>query len=263
DPNIQLFNTRFLDKWEVHQALVSNPTTSEMVPPTSLLSSINLKGFLDKYSEVFIKPRNNNAGRGIIKVIYDTSNIYNYSQSDTSPPKWRKCASFSNLWNHLINLIQNPDKYIVQTGIDLCRLDEQVFDLRAQVQKDGNGQWVFTGVNVRVATGNRFVTYPKVGKRVTFDKVIDIASKGSEAFQRYVNVQLWDLYHYVPRVLEKELDLSLGILSIDIGIDIHGRTWLIEVSSKSDSFNEDNIRARHFKYLMEYFLYITRENPSN
>lgn len=262
DPNIQLFNTRFFDKWEVHQSLISNPITSKIVPPTSLLSSINLKGFLDKYSEVFIKPRNNNAGRGIIKVICDTSNIYTYGQSDTSPPKWRKCTSFSNLWNHLINLIQNPDDYIVQTGINLCRLDGQVFDLRAQVQKDGNGQWVFTGVNVRVATGTRFVTYPKVGKRVSFDKLIDIVSDGSEEFKCGINSQLSDLYHYVPRVLEKDLGLSLGILSIDIGLDIHGKTWLIEVSSKSDSFSEDNIRARHFKYLMEYFLYITRGNPS-
>ncbi len=258
DPSIHLFNTRFLDKWEVHQALMSNSTTSAMVPDTNLLSSINLEKFLDRYPEVFIKPRNNNAGRGIFKVFCDSSNIFTYSQSDSSPPKWIKCSSFSNLWNHLIDLVQNPDAYIVQTGIDLCRLDEQVFDLRAQVQKDGNGQWVFTGVNVRVAAGNRFVTYPKVGKRVSFNKVIDIVANGSEEFKYKIKSQLSDLYQCVPMVLEKDLGLSLGILSIDIGLDIHGKPWLIEVSSKSDSFNEDNIRARHFKYLMEYFLYITR-----
>ncbi|PKM78031.1 MAG: hypothetical protein CVU90_04770 [Firmicutes bacterium HGW-Firmicutes-15] len=261
DPNIQLFNTRFLDKWEVHQSLINNPNTLKMVPPTRLFSSINLKEFLDKYSEVFIKPRNNNAGRGIVKVICDTSNIYTYGRSDTSPPKWRKSTSFSKLWNHLINEIRNPDDYLIQTGIDLCRLDGQVFDLRAQVQKDGNGKWVFTGVNVRAATGNRFVTYPKVGKRVSFDKAIDIVADGSEEFKCGINYQLSDLYHYVPMILEKDLGLSLGVLSIDIGIDIHGKTWLIEVSSKSDSFSEDNIRARHFKYLMEYFLYITGGNP--
>jgi hypothetical protein len=263
DPNIKLFNTRFLDKWEVHQSLANNPITSKMVPPTSLLSPKNLKGLLDKYSTIFIKPRNNNAGRGIIKIICDNSNTYTFAQSDTYPPEWKKCTSFSNLWNHLINLIQNPDDHIVQTGIDLCKIDGQVFDLRAQVQKDGKGQWVFTGVNVRIATGNRFVTYPKTGKRVSFDKVIDVIADDSQEFKLGINSQLSELYHYVPRVLEKDLGLSLGILSIDIGLDIHGKPWIIEVSSKSDSFNEDSIRTRHFKYLMEYFLYITKGNPGN
>jgi hypothetical protein len=263
DPKIKLFNTRFLDKWEVHQSLISNPLTSEMVPPTSLLSSINLKSFLNNNTEVFIKPRNNNAGRGIIKVICNNPNNYTYSQSDASPPNWRKCTSFNNLWHHLTNIIHNSDDYIVQTGIDLCRLDGQVFDLRAQVQKNGNGQWIFTGVNVRVASKNRFVTYPKVGKRISFEKLVDIVSDGSEQFKSRIISQLSNLYHYVPRVLEKDLGLSLGVLSIDIGLDIHGKPWIIEVSSKSDSFNEDIIRARHFKYLMKYFLYITSGHPGN
>jgi len=257
DSHIKLFNTRFLDKWEVHEALLSDPTTSEMVPHTMLFSGANLKCLLKNQSEIFIKPRNNNAGREIIKVVRNNSNIFAYCHSASSPPRWTKCTSFNNLWNHLNILIQDPNNYIVQTGIDLCRLERQVFDLRAQVQKNGQGEWVFTGINVRIATGNRFVTYPKDVKSAPFDKVIEIVSGGSEAFKRKVDLQLSNLYNYVPRVLEENLGLSLAILSIDIGLDTHGRTWIIEVSSKSDSFDEKDIRARHFQYLMEYFLYIT------
>jgi len=257
DSHIKLFNTRFLDKWEVHEALVSDPTTSKMVPPTMLFSDVNLKHLLNEYSEVFIKPRNNNAGREIIKIVRNNSDIFSYCQSASSPPSWIQCSSFSNLCNHLSILIQNPNNYIVQTGIDLCRLEKQVFDLRAQVQKNGQGQWVFTGMNVRVATGNRFVTYPKAVKRAPFDKVVAIVTGGSEVFRNKIYSQLSNLYYNVPRVLDENLGLSLAILSIDIGMDIHGKPWIIEVSSKSDSFDEKDIRARHFQYLMEYFLYIT------
>lgn len=75
DPHIKLFNSRFLDKWEVHQALIKNLTTQDMVPPTYLLSIPNLRTLLAKYTRVFIKPRNNNAGRGIIKVICDSPSM--------------------------------------------------------------------------------------------------------------------------------------------------------------------------------------------
>ncbi len=258
DPNIHLFNTRFLDKWEVHQALAIDPASSEFLPPTKLLSLKNLKYFIDNYSEVFIKPRNNNAGRGIIKIICKPKGIYHYCQSGSSSPSWMKCLSFQSLWNQLSNLLADPDKYLVQTGISLCRLNGQVFDMRAQVQKDGNGKWVFTGINVRVATENRFVTYPKVGKKIAFDKLLSIISESSREFIDQVNLQLLNLYHSVPNILDRNLGLSLGILSIDIGIDTQGKVWLIEVSSKSDSFDEIDIRKRHFHYLMEYFQYITR-----
>lgn len=260
DPNIQLVNARFLDKWEVYEALAKDPLTSAMLPPTRLLSSANLQCLLDANSEVFIKPRNNNAGRGIIKVVRNTSKIYSYCRAESSSPQWKKCTSFNNLWNQISIGIRNSGNYLVQTGIELAKLEGRVFDLRAQVQKDGNGQWVFTGVTVRIAAKNRFVTYDKysVKKSVSFAKVMAKVSRRSETTKDKIKSQLEDLYNCVPRVLEKALGLSLAVLSIDIGLDVNGKVWIIEVSSKSDSFDEDVIRARHFRYLMEYFIYITQ-----
>jgi hypothetical protein len=36
--------------------------------------------------------------------------------------------------------------------------------------------------------------------------------------------------------------LSLGVLSLDIGVDESGIMWVIEVNSKPASFDEDDIR---------------------
>jgi len=262
DPDIHLFNSRFLDKWEVYEVLANNPLTSGMVPPTRLLSSVDLEGFLDTYSEVFIKPRNNNAGRGIIKVVQKSSNIY-FCHAESPSPQWHTCSSFYDLYRQLSTTIKKPGNYMVQTGLDLAKLNGRVFDARAQVQKNGNGQWVFTGITVRVATRNRFVTYDKysLNKSVSFTKAIAKVTRGAEATKASINTQLQDLYNLVPRVLEKDMGLSLAVLSIDIGIDAHGKVWIIEVSSKSDSFTEKYIKARHLRYLMEYFIYISRNNP--
>jgi hypothetical protein len=256
NPNIKLLNRRFFDKWEVYEALLSDPTTADIVPPTRLLSSANLRHYLGNRSVAFLKPRRNNAARGIFKVIR-TSHIYRYSQAQGAPPRWEKHIGFSNLWRQLRIFIKNPHDYMVQRGINLCKVDGRVLDFRAQVQKDGNGDWVFTGMEARLAARGRFVTTGIIyGTRVSIKKALNKISKGSEDFKCSINSQLAHIYHHVPMVLERKLGLSLAVLSIDIGIDAHGKVWIIEVSSKPEAFLKRHIRDRHFKFLMEYFLHI-------
>lgn len=263
DPKIELFNTRFLDKWEVYEALIEDTLSSGMVPSTRLLSSVNLQHFLDSYVEVFIKPRNNNAGRGIIKVVQKAPGIYYYCLAESASPQWHKCNSYGHLRHQLGIIIQTPSDYMVQAGIDLAKLKGCVFDFRVQIQKDGHGRWVFTGATVRVAAKNRFVTYDKYSNKtnVSFAKVMSLIA-GSEADRNNINKQLLNIYKFVPRVLERDLGLALAVLSIDIGVDTNGKVWIIEVSSKSDSFDENYIRARHLRYLMEYFIFIARNKSS-
>lgn len=62
-------------------------------------------------------------------------------------------------------------------------------------------------------------------------------------------------------MLEKELKLSLAVLSLDIGVDKNGRMLIIEINSKPASFDENDIRNAHWQNLMDYFIYIT-ENPT-
>ncbi|HWP97369.1 MAG TPA: YheC/YheD family protein, partial [Syntrophomonadaceae bacterium] len=235
DPNIKLLNRRFFDKWEVYKVLLSDPTTSDMVPRTRLLSSANLKHYLSRRSMVYIKPRRNNAARGIVKVVR-TPGVYLYCQAQSSPPQWERRVCFDGLWRQLRVFIKNPNNYVVQMGIDLCKVDERIVDFRAQVQKDGNGEWVFTGIEARLAQKGRIATTGSVyGTRVSFKKTINNISR-SEDFKSGINEQLAHLYQAVPQVLEKKLGLSLAVLSIDIGIDTNGKVWIIEVSSKPEPF---------------------------
>jgi len=259
-PHVQFFNSRFLDKWDVYRTLLLDPVTAPLVPPSKLLSTQTLKELLDEHSEVFIKPRASNAGKGIIKVIQKPGHSYSYSRSESNAPRWKKGISYDRLCCRLQSLFQNHDNYIVQAGIDLGRVNGQVFDMRAQVQKDGHGQWVFTGISARIASQDRFITFPHGVKQASAQKILDLISRGSESFKKSIKSQLASIYYLVPTVLERDLGLSLAILSIDIGIDTYGKVWLIEVSSKSDSFEENKIRDRHFRLLMEYFLYINSRN---
>lgn len=259
DPDIKLLNRRFFDKWDVYKVLLSDPATFEMVPQTRLLSGINLNYLLSKGSGVYIKPRRNNAARGIIKVDQTFPYFYRYCRAQSSPPIWESSISFTSLWAELRGLIKKPNNYVVQRSIDLCQIDGRILDFRAQVQKDGWGEWAFTGAEARLAQKGRISTTGLVyGTRMSFKKAIDRISQGSEDFKNNINSQLTFLYQHVPQVLEKSLESSLAVLSIDIGIDTNGKVWVIEVSSKPEPFVSHRVRTQHFKYLMKYLLYVTQ-----
>lgn len=257
EPQIRLLNRRFFDKWEVYQILLNNPISADLVPSTRLLSSSNLKHYLDTGSAVYIKPRHNNAARGIIKVVRTPASVFKFCHAQSSPPRWKISSHFSDLWRHLRISIMEPGNYVVQSGINLCRVDGRILDFRVQVQKDGRGEWVFTGIEARLAQKGRIATTGSAyGTRVASKEIINKIARGSEDFENRIYEQLNYLYGNVPRVLEQGLGWPLAVLSIDLGIDREGKVWIIEASSKPEPFAARSVRTRHFRYLMEYFLYL-------
>jgi hypothetical protein len=163
DPDIRLFNTRFLNKWEVYDCLQKNKLTRHLVPETTQFSRNNLFYMGNKYPQLFIKPRNNSIGKGIIKVQVQ-NNGYLFCQSSLQKPCVR-CRSQEMLYHLLKKHMANERRYIIQKGIDLATINKRIFDLRTLVQKDGEGKWIRTGVGVRVAARQMFVTiFPMEGQ---------------------------------------------------------------------------------------------------
>lgn len=259
DHEIHLFNSRFLNKWEVHDVLASNPLTDKFIPATTVYNRTSLQNFLRVYPEVFLKPRHSSRGQGIIKVVHTAGGGFATARAEWKPSRWIKLNSFSELYKQISNMRVSAKTYIIQQGIDLARYQERVFDLRTQVQKDGFGHWIITGTGVRIAGKNKFVTHiPNGGRAATFDDVITRVF--SPGLQKQIREQLTVICNMVPQVLEQGLNLNLAILSMDIGIDRDGRLWVLEVNSKPASFDENDIRQRHTRYLVNYFIFAAREN---
>jgi len=255
--NIYLFNSRFLNKWEVHNTLSHNSLSIDLVPETQLFNKDNLGGLLNKYPELFIKPTNNSIGKGIIKIKHKFDDCYLFQQAD-SKTKWNRCTSINQLYRSLKSIINYEDKYMIQKGIDLATFNGRVFDLRTEVQKDGKGKWVFTGVGVRIAARGKFVTHvPNGGSKADYNEIIKRVF--GYAIKEDLDRQLMNISSIIPYVLEKSLALSLGIISIDIGINKSGIMQVIEVNSKPASFDENDIRKRHLSNLNEYFLYLVNK----
>lgn len=253
--SIHVFNTRFLNKWEVHKSLYSNPITRIMLPETDRYSQEKLIYYLANFSEFFIKPTESSVGKGIIKVVVNSPPSFTYYRVG-SKTGWQKSHTFMQLYKQL--RIPEGEKYILQQGIDLNSIDGNVFDIRAQVQKNGQGEWQITGAAIRIAAPGKFVTHvPNGGTKGDFAKTIQELYGDDSEMSRKVNQQLETITQMVPRVLEQDLGLNLAILSLDIGLDKEGKMWIIEANSKPASFDEDDIRQRHLNLLTDYFIYKT------
>lgn len=258
DPSIYLFNSRFLNKWEVYKALRIRKSTAKWLPETVRFNHKSLTTMVKKYPAVFLKYSYGSLGKGIIKVKRLPDRQFAYAVAKKGGTNWKKCSSPDSLYRQLGYLSGNA--YLVQRGIDLARYKGQIFDLRTQFQKNGVGEWVLTGVAVRIAGKNRFVTHiPNGGRAASYNEVIDEVFGSASLTRQQVDEQLEEIRSIVPAVLEKELRLSLAVLSLDIGVDKNGRMWIIEINSKPASFDENDIRTTHWQNLMDYFIYINEK----
>ncbi|HNX28692.1 MAG TPA: YheC/YheD family protein [Syntrophomonadaceae bacterium] len=258
DKDIYLFNSRFLDKWEVHKAISSNKETAHLVPDTELLTRENLIIMLYRHKEVLLKPRRSSKGHGIIKIKMSGDSLYLFSRAEWNNPRWIKAATINSLIRQLDVLRIFNQNYLVQECIDLTRYNGRIFDLRSQFQKNCEGRWVMTGVGVRIAGKNRFVTHiPNGGTLAAYNDIIpslaEIDSHNSQSFDK----QLKNICLFIPKLLEEKLQINLAILTMDIGIDQTGRMLILEVNSKPARFDEPHIRQRHLNNLIDYFLFLT------
>ncbi len=259
DERTYLFNTRFLYKKEVYDALCQYPEGQAIVPETRKFGRSSLLAMLKKYPEVFIKPEDGSIGRGIIKVKTLSSGNYTCAEASAAAPWWYGPYRYDQLFKRLLNLGVTESNHLVQQSINLARYRDRLFDLRTQVQKNHQGEWVLTGAAVRIAGKNRFVTHiPNGGKAAVFKEVISKVFTEQEV-QQYIYRQLDQIAAIVPEYLEKSLGLNLAILSMDIGIDTEGKMWLLEVNSKPSSFDENDIRQRHLQLLTDFLIYTAKE----
>lgn len=253
DASIHLFNTRFLDKWEVHKTLYWEQSTRKLLPDACLYSAENLGDFVARFKTIFIKPIDGSVGKGIIQVKVLAADLISFSKLGNKKG-WQQCKSVAELYQQLN--IGDENKYMLQNGINLAKIDGNIFDIRIQVQKNGYGEWTFTGAGVRIAAPGSFVTHvPNGGTKADYQTVIkEVFGDRSEVVTN-LDRQLKTICRSVPRVLEQGLGISLAVLSMDLGIDENGQMWIIEINSKPASFDEDDIRQRHVSLLTDYLLY--------
>lgn len=225
-----LFNGGYFDKWQVHEWLSIEPSLRTHLPKTALLRNARtLGGFLDRYKVVFVKPIHGSLGIGIIRAQRAPE-----GWEATLKPKDGQLTAF-----HATSAAGLYDQFrwrvakrrcIVQEGLDLIEWNGRPIDVRAIVQKDKTGVWRRTKLYARVAARGEFVSNLATGGEALPLSIIGDA--GRRLNMTAVKRDITRLTTEIPAVMERESERLLGELGVDLGVDVAGRVFVIEVNSK-------------------------------
>jgi len=225
--NISFFNEQFLNKWDVHSALENQEGAQAHLPGMMRYQGEEQLGeMLSRYRSVYAKPSNGSMGRGIIRL---RRNQNGYEAARPGGAR-RQFASLPALHRYLQKLT-NGKSYLLQQGLPLIGLQGRPADFRVLVQKNRAGEWAVTSMVARIGQ----------------NRIVSNVSRGGSMLAPLQALRLCGPWHGNIRPSPQKLKsvaLKLSVLldqalpghyaefGIDLGVDVYGHVWLLEVNSK-------------------------------
>lgn len=255
--HIPIFNERFLDKLEVYQILSRDQRIRHYLPETHPYQLDRFKKFLQQYTTIYLKPTNGSLGQGIIRIVR-TGSEWLY-QSATATGTFSKMISSQKELLQLLNRKIKKQSYIMQQGLDLIKSGRRQVDFRVLVQKNSQGEWRVTSSVARIANDQHIVS--NLARGGTIRKT----SEFLEELTLPTKPKASDIKHTALSIVNAFEALDGGHyaeLGIDLGIDAHGKIWLIEINSKPSKTDDTVINpTTHTRpsvsRLIEYVQYLT------
>lgn len=257
----RLFNPSFFDKQRLVQWSEDDAFLQRYVPHTCEWGSEQtLADMLRQYPLVYVKPAHGHAGVGIMQVQQKgTQYRLTVVTGNAKQLKRYRTTSLKTLYKQ-IDALSRGKRYMIQQGIVLLRYDGCPFDLRALVQKNGNGQWTVTGVGIRIADAHGITTHVPRGGRIGAVKHVLPRVFGTAA--RSVYEQAVTTSVLIAERIEQQSGQMLGEMSLDLGLDLERRFWLFEANAKPMKFDEPHIRKRSLERLIQYADYLAKRGET-
>lgn len=233
-PTLKYFNPRFLDKWECHKLLWNVPEVKPYIPETQRYMSIDgLMSFLTRYSIVYLKPCKGSLGRGIMRIVRLGQNSFQCKYRVGGTGNVVRIVKGRQGLSKIVRQIVGKKPYILQQGLRLQTLHKAPFDIRILMQKDHKGQWRRTKMLARVAQKGSITSNISSGADAALmrDVLRDVFHEDPKKPGGLGN-RLRNMAEVVALALEQQTGVDWGELGIDVGVDIRGNIWLIEINSK-------------------------------
>jgi hypothetical protein len=237
DNGIPFFNERFLNKWNVYKILADRPAAPAFLPKTVCFkSSEDLKRMLQEFRTVYAKPANGSMGKGIYR-IRAGANGYQIANSQST----RVWKDFSSLHRHLQKKCAGK-LYLLQRGLSLIGFQSRPADFRVLVQKNRSGEWAVTSLVARIGQNRIVSNVARGGSMFPAAQALQMCGPWQNSSRPSVHT-LSRTALQVARELEHSLDGHYAEFGIDLGVDVHGRIWLLEVNSKPSKSDQTVITS--------------------
>jgi glutathione synthase/RimK-type ligase-like ATP-grasp enzyme len=219
-------------KWKVYRALSTNIRLRALLAPTTLLKSDTLwEQWLERWPKgIFFKPVSGTHGK-------DTFRLYREDHHTSWIMEGR------NTRNELIHRTferrqdvsawldshKAGKKMILQPYLELSH-HGRPFDIRALVQKNGQGRWSLTGCMVREGPAGSLTSNLHGGGKAYPVHPYLLERYGSKLSNALLET-IRQAAARIPTFLESRFG-RLAELGLDFGADVQGHLWLLEVNSR-------------------------------
>ncbi|NBD26090.1 YheC/YheD family endospore coat-associated protein [Paenibacillus glycinis] len=235
-----LLNGSLPGKLDVYHALQQEPGLRRWLPETQPYEgAARLEALLERHpAGLFLKPSAGMHGKGALRLLADGDGWRIDGRDRHNRPLARRFADGSAL-GRWIDRFASAAPYLVQPCLELTDGEGRSFDVRALMQKDGEGRWRFTGAAVRRGSPGSVTANLHGG---------GTAVQAEEAFKtRYGDDGAATLVQRIRGASERyaaALEQHFGRLAelgLDFGLEPHGRLWLLEANAKPgrQSFDSD------------------------
>lgn len=154
------------------------------------------------------------------------------------------------------NIMKHKGEYLIQQYVNCRTNKDEPYDIRAHVQKDGEGKWKITRIYPRIGNKKSILSNISRGGRSE-----DISQFFEEEFginrARQLETEIGELSIRLTNHIDKLYGLSIAELGLDLAIDRNGRFWLHEVNNGPQTTFHEEKRAVN---TIAYALYIAKNN---
>jgi hypothetical protein len=226
DYEIPWFNNGFFDKWVTHKLLEEDNTVKAYLPETQVYNKHQLFNMLERYDFLYLKPRNKSKGVGVVSIQADEGGylIKSYHQQQLIT---RHARTITDVWKAVHDLVEEPNKYIIQEGVRLFRYQDHPVDFRVHTNKDCNGHWQLSAIAGKRAGAEQLTTHLAYGGTVIPLTKLFNHEQQIEQLEHFKAVAI-----HLSEALSRKIGGAIGELGFDLGMDQRGRIWMFEVNSK-------------------------------
>jgi glutathione synthase/RimK-type ligase-like ATP-grasp enzyme len=231
--HLNFINRPLRNKWVIYKLLSGMDPFRPHLPATRLYESpASVHDMLKRHPVIYFKPINGTGGRGILRIERLANGMLKVQGRDQNrriiQPRIVHPGRLSFL---LRSWDRRGDRYIVQQGLHTQLPDGRVHDFRLLVQKDGNGEWAYTGCAGRIGPRNSITSNLHGGGTASTMQELLGQWEIDQDQIAHIQANAESLGIEVAKTLEQAYG-TLCELALDLVIDRSGHLWILEVNHK-------------------------------
>ncbi|PZM65984.1 YheC/YheD family protein [Paenibacillus dendritiformis] len=261
-------NDKFVLKSRALEMFSADERTAHWLPKTLPYSERNLRSMLAHYPLIYAKPGNGTGGMGVVRIQAKQGRYEVWGRKRSFGLRNVRLRHRGQVVRWLSHWTRSQrirnGSFVLQQGIDTELLPERTADARVLHQKNGEGEWVTTGMAIRVGTPrspNSNLAGQRGSAALPFLPFMEKHFGPEQA--KAIEEECRCLAQRLTEVIEDKIG-SLFELGIDLAVDKAGKIWLLEVNPKPsrDLFRKIGDKEAYrnaLTYPIAYAMYLARQ----